>query len=83
MSGYSKGPSLFRYGLVLMAVQEAKVATPHGKPQGLTGLTPALDGHDVDGAIVDAVRKWVFEPAKCDGVPMVENTLITFQAEVR
>ena len=31
----------------------------------------------------DAVRKWVFEPAKCDGVPMVENTLITFQAEVR
>jgi len=63
-------------------VQEARVA-PHGKPQGLPGVTPALDGSDVDNAIVDAVRKWVFEPAKCDGVPMVENTLITFQAAVQ
>ena len=64
-------------------VQEAIVATPHGTPQGLPGLTPGLEGRDVDSAIVDAVRRWVFEPAKCDGVPMVENTLITFQAEVR
>ena len=64
-------------------VQEAKVANPHGGPQGLPGVTPGWDGRDVDAAIVDAVRKWVFEPAKCDGVPMVENTLITFQAEIR
>jgi hypothetical protein len=50
---------------------------------GVPGLSPALEGRDVDNAVIEAVRKWVFEPAKCDGVPMVQNILIPFEAEVR
>ena len=64
-------------------VQEAQIASPHGKPLGLPGVNPGLEGRDVDNAVLEAVRKWVFEPARCDGVPMVDNTLITFRAEVR
>jgi hypothetical protein len=64
-------------------VQEAQIANQHSQVQGITGVTPGIDGRDLDAAVLDAVRKWVFEPAKCDGAPMVENTLITFRAEIR
>jgi hypothetical protein len=64
-------------------VQEAQIANPRQGPRGFPGLTPSLDGQDVYSVILEAVRKWVFEPAKCDGLPMVDNTLITFRVDVR
>jgi TonB family protein len=63
-------------------VQEAQIVNPR-HIVGLPGVAPALEGRDVDNAVIEAVRKWVFEPAKCDGVPMVQNILIPFKAEVR
>jgi hypothetical protein len=61
-------------------VQEARIASPR---RVLAGVAPALEGRDVENAVLEAVRGWVFEPARCDGIPMVENTLITFEAEIR
>jgi len=64
-------------------VQDAEVATlrPGRKPS--YGDYPALQGRDIDEAIKKAIQSWVFEPAKCDGLPIVKNILIPFKAEVR
>jgi hypothetical protein len=49
---------------------------------GVSGLPPKQQNQDMDDALISTVRKWTFEPGKCDGAPMVQNILIPFKAEV-
>lgn len=64
-------------------VQDAQVADLGFAPKGPTGTYPAPEGREVTEVLTEEIRKWVFEPAKCDGLPTVQNILIPFKTEVR
>jgi hypothetical protein len=62
------------------AVRNRAYATQPGPPLPQAGdvdMTRAL--MDAEETFVGTVKQWTFEPAKCDGVPVVENILIHFR----
>lgn len=64
------------------AVRNPAYATQPGPPLPQVGdvdMTRAI--MDAEKVFVGTVKQWRFEPAKCDGVPVVENILIPFKAE--
>lgn len=63
------------------SVQDVQIAR---SPYSSTPSTASYRGRrDVDSALEDAVRKWQFEPARCDGAPMVDNVVFPVTVEVR
>jgi|HubBroStandDraft_6_1064221.scaffolds.fasta_scaffold31875_4 hypothetical protein len=62
-------------------VQDAQIAR---SPYSSTPSTSFFRGRrDVDSVLEDAVKKWQFEPARCDGAPMVDNVVFPVTVEVR
>jgi protein TonB len=50
-----------------------------GKPQNLRVTNSA--GNNFDQAALDAVRRWKFQPASCNGVPM--PVIVSIQVNFR